>query len=246
MKKVVGALVLSGCLPIGVPLDDSAADGEALGVGAAFDHTSLDFSEEDPRLVAYSGCTATGEPRTVPRAREAVAGPDGEIYLAIGSGASLADDTVELPEPPESLEASHVHAVAADEGRAAVVFATLGGPGHLLSYTPASGTWSATAPGLDNWDLFALTWASDDNQLWGLAERSDEAVLLRVDPAEGVLEEVPVPNFPTWPDGWSVAEDPFQLRFNGTSLVLVAPATSQDVSLYAIGRTSGRVTALCP
>ena len=95
-------------------------------------------------------------------------------------------EAVEMKPPADLERLSWTCGIAFDTKRERVVVATLGGVGHLYSYTPKTGEWAVISE-LDNLDLAALAYDAQADRLYGLYQPHRGGPKVGVFNAEGAV-----------------------------------------------------------
>ena len=126
---------------------------------------------------AYGDFTLAGPKpdalKPLPKAvRHVVYDPIGKQLYGISNHAVFQVDiakceTAEMKPPATLPELSWTCGIAFDTKRERLVVVTLGGVGHLYSYTPKTGKWALIAE-MDNLDLAALAYDAKADRLYGL------------------------------------------------------------------------------
>ncbi|MBX9624518.1 MAG: hypothetical protein K2X82_11980 [Gemmataceae bacterium] len=145
---------------------------------------------------AYGDFTLAGPKadtlKPLPKAvRHVASDPAGKRLYGISNHAVFRVDiakggTTELKPPADLPKLSWTCGIAFDTKRERVVVATLGGVGHLYSYTPKTGEWAVISE-LDNLDLAALAYDAQADRLYGLYQPHRGGPKVGVFNAEGAV-----------------------------------------------------------
>lgn len=160
--------------------------------------------------------------------RDVVYDPAGKQFYGISSHKIYKVDLktaekIEMKPPVELPELSWTCGIAFDAKRERVVVVTLGGVGHLYSYTPKTSEWALISD-MNNLDLSALTYDEEADRLYGLHQPyGKKPAVLIINPKGAIVGEIELPDpIPEKLDPFRHGR-PVHFLAVGKSLVLITP-----------------------